>query len=360
MERDAQARRHRPKIGAGQPAPGWLLDHGDLNLHALGPGDDLLAEWAMAGVALPNRRAIRRYRIERVRAQLRDGECDGALLYDPINIRYATDTTNMSLFTMHNQVRYAFVAADGPVVLFEPSWSEFLATHSEVVDEIRPSRSFIYFYVGSRMEEIACRWADELVELIVEHGRGGRQLAVDSVDIAGLRALEARGVNVVSGMPLMEKARMVKCGDEIVTMRAAIDACQRNICGGGTPSATQAATYALAREQIERNIQLHVPGASFREISDRAWYPSVEAHNRYTSLSHGVGLCAEYPTLYVREEWDEHGHDGVLEPGMVMSVEAFVGPKDASEGVKLEQQILITDTGQELLTDYPIDLEQAV
>ena len=41
---------------------------------------------------------------------------------------------------------------------------------------------------------------------------------------------------------------------------------------------------------------------------------------------------------------------------MVMCVEAFVGPKAGGEGVKLEQQLLITDTGNELLTAYPLDL----
>ena len=107
-------------------------------MHALGPG--LEAEWVAAGLRLPDRSAIRRYRLERVRSQLRAAGCDAALLYDPLNIRYATDTTNMSIWTMHNAVRYAFVATDGPVVLFEFSKGEFLDTHSEVVDEIRPGR----------------------------------------------------------------------------------------------------------------------------------------------------------------------------------------------------------------------------
>ena len=125
-------------------------------MHSLGPGAELEAEWVAAGLRLPDRTAIRRYRIERVRSQLRAAGCDAALLYDPLNIRYATDTTNMSIWTMHNAVRYAFVATDGPVVLFEFSKGEFLDTHSEVVDEIRPGLSYIYFYAGTRAPK---RWA---------------------------------------------------------------------------------------------------------------------------------------------------------------------------------------------------------
>ena len=98
-------RRHEPRIGAARAAlPRWLLEHGELNMHALGPGSELEAEWAVAGLRLPDRSAVRCYRLERVRSQLRVAGCDAALLYDPLNVRYTTDTTNMSIWTMHNAV----------------------------------------------------------------------------------------------------------------------------------------------------------------------------------------------------------------------------------------------------------------
>ena len=418
--------------------PGWLVEHGERNMHALGPGPDLEAEWTAAGLELPDRPAIRCYRLERVRAQLRAAGCDAALLYDPINVRYATDTTNMSIWTFHNAVRYVFVATDGPVVLFEFSKGEFLDLHSEVVDEIRPGTSYLYFYAGSRAAEIASRWADEIGALVTEHGRGDRRLAVDRLDLLGVRALEARGVELVDADGLMEEARVVKCPDEIRAMRCAVHACEAAVgemraafepratemalwsvlqagnfarygewietrllasgprtnpwyqeassrrvgagelmgfdtdmvcaygacvdmsrtwlCGGGRPTPAQHDNWLLAVEQIERNTELHVPGASLREITERSWYPPVEDYNGYTVLSHGVGLCDEYPSVFVRERWNESGFDAVLEPGMAMCIEAFVGAKSGGEGVKLEQQILITETGNELLTTYPLDL----
>ena len=407
-------------------------------MHALGPGADLEAEWMAAGLRLPDRTAIRRYRIERVRSQLRAAGCDAALLYDPLNVRYATDTTNMSIWTMHNAVRYAFVATDGPVVLFEFSKGEFLGTHSEVVDEIRPGISYIYFYAGTRAEEVAGRWAQEIADLLAEHGRGDRRLAVDQIDLIGVRALEARGVCLVDAWSLMEEARVVKSSEEIAAMRCAVHACEAAIgdmraafepgitemelwatlqagnfarygewietrllasgprtnpwyqevssrrvqagelmgfdtdmvcaygacvdvsrtwlCGGGTPSAAQHDVWSLAREQIERNIELHGPGASVRELAQRSWYPSLDDYNCYTVLSHGAGLCDEYPSVFTRERWGREGYDAVLEPGTVMCVEAFVGPKSGGEGVKLEEQILITEAGHERLSTYPLDL----
>lgn len=407
-------------------------------MHALGPGADLEAEWVAAGLRLPDRTAIRRYRIERVRSQLRAAGCDAALLYDPLNVRYATDTTNMSIWTMHNAVRYTFVATDGPVVLFEFSKGEFLGTHSEVVDEIRPGISYIYFYAGTRAEEVAGRWAQEIADLLAEHGRGDRRLAVDQIDLIGVRALEARGVCLVDAWSLMEEARVVKSSEEIAAMRCAVHACEAAIgdmraafepgvtemelwatlqagnfarygewietrllasgprtnpwyqevssrrvqagelmgfdtdmvcaygacvdvsrtwlCGGGAPSVAQHDVWSLAREQIERNIELHRPGASVREIAQRSWYPSLDDYNCYTVLSHGAGLCDEYPSVFTRERWGREGYDAVLEPGTVMCVEAFVGPKSGGEGVKLEEQILITGTGCERLSTYPLDL----
>ncbi len=45
-------------------------------------------------------------------------------------------------------------------------------------------------------------------------------------------------------------------------------------------------------------------------------------------------------------------YDGALKPGMTMSVESYVGGR---EGVKLEQQILITEDGHELLARFPFE-----
>ncbi len=56
----------------------------------------------------------RRYRLERLRMKMREWDCGALLLYDPVNIRYAFDSSNMSIWTMHNPSRYALILADGP------------------------------------------------------------------------------------------------------------------------------------------------------------------------------------------------------------------------------------------------------
>ena len=213
------------KIRGGAP-PRWLLEHTDRNMHQIGPSPEALAEWRAAGLALPDVAEMRRYRVGRIREQLAAHDCDGALLYDPINIRYATDTTNMSIWTMHNAVRFVFVATDGPLVLFEFSHGEFLSLHSEVIDEIRPARSAMRFYVGDRAPEIIRLWADEIVELIdVSSRSGGRRLAIDSLALGQLRELESRQVDLVDAWPVMDDARTVKSPDEIAALRLAASSC---------------------------------------------------------------------------------------------------------------------------------------
>ena len=40
---------------------------------------------------------------------------------------------------------------------------------------------------------------------------------------------------------------------------------------------------------------------------------------------------------------------------MVLCLEAYTGAVGESSGVKLEDQVLVTDTGCELLSSYPFD-----
>ena len=55
----------------------------------------------------------------RVRAEMARYAVDACVLFDPVNIRYATDSRNMQIFTSRNPARYLFLPIDGPVVLFD-------------------------------------------------------------------------------------------------------------------------------------------------------------------------------------------------------------------------------------------------
>ena len=77
---------------------------------------------------------------------------------------------------------------------------------------------------------------------------------------------------------------------------------------------------------------------------------------RYFALAHGVGMNGEYPYIVHREDIDDKGYDGIIEPGMTLCVESFIGHEKGGEGVKLEEQLYVRDDGKvELLSDYPFD-----
>ena len=77
--------------------------------------------------------------------------------------------------------------------------------------------------------------------------------------------------------------------------------------------------------------------------------------NRYYLSAHGCGMTGEYPYLYHSMDFDESGYDGIVEPGMTICVESYIGEEGGAEGVKLEQQLLITESGNELISTFPFE-----
>ncbi|HEX9768704.1 MAG TPA: Xaa-Pro peptidase family protein, partial [Kiloniellales bacterium] len=167
-------------------------------------------------------RALRAYRLGRLRDQLKRCDTAGILLYDPINIRYATGARNMTVWTLHNAVRYCFVATEGPVVLFDFHSTPHLAAGLETVDEIRPAVYWYYFAAGPRGAERAKPWAAEIADLVRRHGGGNRRLAVDKCDYLGIDALRAAGLEVTDGQEVTELARRLKSPEELACMQASI------------------------------------------------------------------------------------------------------------------------------------------
>ncbi|MCY4315247.1 MAG: M24 family metallopeptidase [Roseovarius sp.] len=128
------------------------------------------------------------------------------------------------------------------------------------------------------------------------------------------------------------------------------------VAGDVTPTGDQKNLYALAHEQVERNRELFVSGRSFFEIADLAWkMPEPYRGLQQPAIAHGSGLCNEFPLIIHGEHIQAKGHDGILEPGMVVCVESYAGAKGGREGVKLEQQILVSEDGPELLSNIPFN-----
>ncbi|MFZ5677940.1 MAG: M24 family metallopeptidase [Pseudomonadota bacterium] len=129
-------------------------------------------------------------------------------------------------------------------------------------------------------------------------------------------------------------------------------------CGPGKPTAYQKALYRMSYDQVQHNIGIIAPGMSFREIAEKAWkIPDRFVDQRYTSVMHGVGMHGETPFIAHAMDFATYGREGTIEPGMVVSVESYIGEKGGQEGVKLEEEVLITERGPKLISRFPFEEE---
>ena len=381
-----------------------------------------------ARVAEIDETRLRIDRLARLRAELKKRDYAGALLADPMNIRYATGTRNMAVWTMHAPGRYAFVATEGPVVLFEFGSSKHVSAGSPTVDETRDSTPWFYFLCGPRVEEKALVWAEEVASLVERYGGKNRRLALDRCEPWGAVRLHERGIKLFDVQEAIEQARVIKTPEEIKALQLSVDVCdvaidriratiapgitenqlwsilhetniahdgewiecrllasggrtnpwfqessnrvirpgdlvgfdtdmvgpfgyladvsRTYVCPGAKPTPEQKKLYELAQEQVLFNVDLIRPGLSFREFSERCWpVPEAFVPNRYMMMVHGAGMVDEYPSIAYVADWPDWGFDGHFEENMVVCVESYIGEVGGAEGVKLEQQVLITANG---------------
>ncbi|MBG6199010.1 Xaa-Pro aminopeptidase [Labrenzia sp. EL_13] len=142
--------------------------------------------------------------------------------------------------------------------------------------------------------------------------------------------------------------------DALGYLHYAVDFSRTFLCGDRAASPRQKDLYRLAHDQLHHNAMLLGPGVSYEEFARAAWpIPAEYRGHGYYCLGHGLGLCGEFP--YVPHYFDgvPYVFEGCFEPGMVICIESYIGAEAESEGVKLEDQYLITETGAERMTTYP-------
>jgi Xaa-Pro aminopeptidase len=211
------------------PTRGQTLGDGtpnDMNRIEIGPTQLAFAEWQAAGLDLPDLAAMRAFRHQRLTDHIVARGHAGLLMTDPLNIRYATDSTNMQLWNTHNPFRAVLLCADGYMVIWDYKNSPFLSTFNPLVREQRSGADLFYFDRGDKVDVAANVFANEVRVLLEEHAPGMKRLAVDKIMLHGLRALEAQGFEIMEGEEVTEKARAVKGPDEIKAMRCSIHGCE--------------------------------------------------------------------------------------------------------------------------------------
>jgi len=126
----------------------------------------------------------------------------------------------------------------------------------------------------------------------------------------------------------------------------------RTIAVDGQPTEAQQQAWQRIADVFPLVESAIRPGASCRQLFEQVQavlddcQPWVFNHH----LGHGVGL-APHEGPHLNPHWDDH-----FQPGDFLAVEPGLYHEQLRHGIRLEQNYLVTDTGVELLTDYPLEL----
>ena len=96
-------------------------------------------------------------------------------------------------------------------------------------------------------------------------------------------------------------------------------------------------------------IDIVKPGVTTVEIAEKLH--EKEDYSEFTlQFGHGIGLAVhEPPYITLMSKYDPV----TIEPNMVLAIETLVG--EGSEAVRLEENLVVTETGFEILSLYPYD-----
>lgn len=383
-------------------------------------------------------KAVRAYRLNRVREQMKRYHLNVLILSDAVNIRYATGARNMQVFSSRNAPARYLLLTENRSILFEFTGCQHLANGLETIDEVRPAETASFVAAGPHIREREVLWTQKMISLMRELVGSDIRVGIERMNAGVAIEMARQGIPVADAQEPVEMARCIKSNEEIKCMIASLQATEQATgklresirpgitenelwsilhqeviarngdyvetrllssgnrtnpwfqesanrvigtnelvgldtdvvgchgyysdfsrtfhSGPDAPTAAQRTLYKVAYEQIQHNIEIIKPGMSFRDYADRAWDIPEKYHaNRYYLSAHGVGMSGEYPYLYHRADFPDAGYDGIIKPNMTICVESYIGEKGGREGVKLEEQLLVTETGTKLLTHYPFE-----
>jgi len=192
---------------------------------------------------------------------------------------------------------------------------------------------------GRREQEIAAE-----LEFIMRT-LGAERAAFDIIVASGFRSALPHGA---AGEKPLRPGELVIV-DFGAVYRGYCSDCTRTLVMGEAMTPEQRAVCEIVREAQETALRLLRPGGHTAEV-DKAAREVIQGHGYGDyfghALGHGVGLeVHEGPVL----SWQD---GGVLEAGMVVTVEPAIYLPGWG-GVRLEEMVLITETGCEILTRAP-------
>ncbi len=384
------------------------------------------------------RHALYLARLAHARKSMLATDMPALLITDPNNIFYLTGARNMQLFGLRSPSRFLLLFAQGPVILFEFTGCDHLASELPTIDLILPAIGLNKLSSGDNAEDHARSFAGHIRQLVDDHDPAIDRLAIDRFPFQTIDALRACNFTLCDADDALIPARAIKQPEELPYLREAmrrveqsvkrlehevrpgmteseawaefhyafmakegqyistrlfqsgpnsfpyfqeadtrvlqpgdllcldtdalgyegyaVDFSRTFLCADDRPTDNQRLLYQQAREQLETNAALLKPGAEYREIAERAWpVPEQYQASRYYCVGHGLGMAGEFPNIPHHVKGEDYPLEGVLEAGMVICIESYIGSAQSHQGVKLEDQFLIGETGVERMSTYHFD-----
>ena len=258
--------------------------------------------------------ALRAGRLARLQQMMHRHEIPICLFYNPGNIRYATGTEVMGVWTATTLARYALVPADGAPIMFE--YMNSIHVSQKFVDDVRPAPNWQYKATEGLAH--ANKWAEEIKSAMAELGYAGEPLAVDKLDGYGFMALQNAGITVTDPSPATVDSREVKTPEEVQLM----------IVNGGAGDAMLAAFEGAIRPGIREYELMGVLNKALFDHHGEFMFTRLIASGTNTN------------------PWMSEAHDKTIQPGDLVGIDT---DSNAYEGyvVDISRTFLCGDIASE-------------
>ncbi len=174
-------------------------------------------------------------------------------------------------------------------------------------------------------------------------------------------------VNAISGErcsphPHVFSDRVLRPGDpvyyDILHSYMGYRTCYYRTFAVSSASRAMVDAYKRCRDYLDASIELIRPGRTTAEVA-AVWpraqefgFPSEEAAFAL-QMGHGIGLAIWERPMISRLVSLDHPHE--IKPGMVFALETFWPSTDGWSAARIEEEIVVTATGHEVITRFPAE-----
>lgn len=208
---------------------------------------------------------------------------------------------------------------------------------------------------------------DELYRAMKPGMRENEAVGLVSKVLYDLGSEYVEAVNAISGErcnphPHVFSDRMLRPGDpvyyDILQSYMGYRTCYYRCFTIGYASPAMVDAYKRCREYLDAAIELVRPGRTTGEIAS-VWpraqefgFPNEEACFAL-QYGHGVGLAIWEKPVISRLVSLDHPYE--IKPGMVFALETFWPSSDGWSAARIEEEIVVTETGHEVITRFPAE-----